>query len=119
MGDKPEQTPRSLYDTLKPIQEKKGYFFNPDLENMTLPLLENLLVTRARYGYMACPCRLANGERDLDKDIICPCLYREPDVREFGACYCGLYLSKEWLDSGREAPIVPERRPSSNIKLLD
>ena len=118
MADKPGQTPEGLYALLRPIQEAKGYYFNSDLEDMTLPLLESLLVNKKRYGYMACPCRFANGKRELDLDIICPCVYREPDVLEYGACYCGLYVSKALADSGEEAPEVPERRPASNIKLL-
>ena len=118
MADKPGQTPQSLYALLRPVQEAKGYYFNVDLENMTLPLLESLLVNKERYGYMACPCRLANGKRELDQDIICPCTYREPDVLEFGACYCGLYVSKAVADSGGETPEVPERRPPGNIMIL-
>ena len=118
MADKPGQTPDSLYVLLRPIQEAKGYYFNADLENMTLPLLESLLVNKERYGYMACPCRLANGKRELDQDIICPCTYREPDVVEFGACYCGLYVSKDVAEGGDEAPEVPERRPPGNIMIL-
>ena len=118
MSDKPDQTPESLYALLRPIQEAKGYYFNADVDDITLPLLESLLVNKARYGYMACPCRLANGQRELDVDIICPCTYREPDVVEYGACHCGLYVSKAFLESGEETPEVPERRPPGNIVIL-
>jgi len=60
---------------------------------------------------MACPCRLASGNREHDKDIICPCVYRAPDVEEYGSCYCNLYVSEAW--NGGEIPhsYVPERRP--------
>ena len=118
MADKPGQTPQSLYAMLRPIQEAKGYYFNVDLENMTLPLLESLLVNKDRYGYMACPCRLANGKREQDLDIICPCVYREPDVVEYGACYCGLYVNKNIAEGREEFSEVPERRPPGNILLL-
>lgn len=101
---------RKLYETLRKIQEPLGYLFNAD-ETETLELLEGLLTNKNRYGYMACPCRLASGDRERDKDIICPCLYREPDVKEFGSCYCGLYVSKEWNEGTQEHPYVPERRP--------
>ncbi len=99
-----------LYDKLRPINEKKGYYFNRNKEQ-TFELLRGLLTNKARYGYMACPCRLASGERDKDRDIFCPCEYREPDVEEFGSCYCGLYVSKEWNDDSIEHVDVPERRP--------
>ena len=80
-----------LYEALRKVQEAKGYYFNEDKER-TFELLENLIINKDRYGYMACPCRLASGDREWDKDIICPCVYREPDVEEYGSCYCNLYV---------------------------
>lgn len=103
-----------LYENLKKVQEPKGYFFNADKE-FTMQLMESLLVNKGRLGYMACPCRLANGEFELDRDIVCPCTYREADVAEYGACFCGLYVSKEWNEGKREKVYVPERRPVENI----
>jgi ferredoxin-thioredoxin reductase catalytic subunit len=99
-----------LYERLKKVNEPKGYFFNKDRER-TLDLLEGLLINKERYGYMACPCRLAAEDRERDKDIICPCDYREPDVAEFGSCYCNLYVSKEWNEGTVPNAYVPERRP--------
>jgi ferredoxin-thioredoxin reductase catalytic chain len=81
-----------LYEFLKNSQEPKGYFFNKDRKKV-FELLEGLLVNKERYGYMACPCRLAANDASWDQDIICPCVYREADVAEFGSCYCNLYVS--------------------------
>lgn len=105
---------RELFEALKKIQEPKGFYFNKD-EEMTLQLLESLLENKDKLGYMACPCRLANGSFEADKDIICPCVYREPDVEEYGACFCGLYVSKEWNEDAIEKEVVPERRPPEKI----
>lgn len=105
---------KKLYENLKRIQEPKGYFFNNDME-MTMPLLESLLINKERMGYMACPCRLANGEFEEDKDIICPCVYREKDVEEYGACFCALYVSKDYNEGKIEQQFVPERRPPEKI----
>jgi ferredoxin-thioredoxin reductase catalytic chain len=103
-----------LYDTLKNLQEKKGYYFSKDMTRVT-ELLESLLQNKERYGYMVCPCRLASGDREADKDIICPCVYREPDVQEFGSCYCNLYVSKAWNDETIPHEYVPERRPPEKM----
>jgi ferredoxin-thioredoxin reductase catalytic subunit/glutaredoxin len=100
-----------LHDQLKKIQEPKGYHFNRDRER-TFDLLRGLLTNKKRYGYMACPCRLASGRRDADQDIICPCIYRAADVDEFGACYCQLYVSRQWNEGGVANFPVPERRPA-------
>ncbi len=103
-----------LYDNLKKLQEPKGYFFSKDSERVG-ELLDALLVNKARYGYMACPCRLPSGDREADKDIICPCVYREPDVEEYGSCYCNLYVSKAWNDGTQDHAYVPERRPPEKM----
>jgi ferredoxin-thioredoxin reductase catalytic subunit len=105
---------KTLYEQLKKIQEPKGYYFNNDMD-MTMPLMESLITNKERLGYMACPCRLANGELDSDRDIICPCTYREADVEEYGACFCGLYVSKAFNDGTIEKKVVPERRPPEKI----
>ena len=103
-------TAQELYDRLRPLQEAKGNFFNPDMA-MTLSLLGSLLVNKERYGYMACPCRLASGTFDLDRDVVCPCAYRDADVAAHGACYCGLYVSRELAATAGPTPVVPESRP--------
>jgi ferredoxin-thioredoxin reductase catalytic chain len=101
----------ALYQALKKAQEPKGYLFNKDKERV-YELLDGLLVNKQRYGYMCCPCRLASGDREKDRDILCPCIYREDDVKEYGSCYCNLYVSKEWNEETSPHVHVPERRPS-------
>jgi ferredoxin-thioredoxin reductase catalytic subunit len=105
---------KSLYEMLRKVQEPKGYYFSDDRERV-MDLMEALLVNKERYGYMACPCRLAAGDKDHDRDIICPCVYREPDVAEYGSCYCNLYVSKAWNEGEIERQYVPERRPPEKL----
>ena len=104
----------NLLEDLRDFQEKQGYFFNRDRE-LTLDLLDGLLQNRERYGYMSCPCRLASGSYDNDRDIICPCEYREQDVREYGSCYCNLYVAENYTKDGDSEVVVPERRPVEKI----
>ena len=103
---------QELHDRLAPLQEKQGYHFNAGDPNLVRELLEMLLANKARYGHMACPCRLASGDYQRDRDIICPCVYRNPDVAEFGVCYCGLYVNREWNEGQISPRVVPERRPA-------
>ncbi len=105
-----------LYEMLKKIQEPKGYYFNKDKEKV-FELLEALIINKKRYGYMACPCRLASANKENDKDIICPCVYRVPDVKEYGSCFCSLYVSKEWNQEKIPHDYVPERRPPEKMLL--
>ncbi len=99
-----------LYAMMKKVQEPKGYFFNKD-KDATFELLEALIVNKERYGYMGCPCRLLSGDREADKDIICPCVYSVPDIDEYGSCYCNLYVSENWNTEQIPRVYVPERRP--------
>ena len=101
---------KELYERMKMIQEPKGYYFNQDTQR-TMELLEALLINKARYGYMGCPCRLLSADRQKDRDIICPCEYSVADIDEFGSCYCNLYVSKAWNEKKIERVYVPERRP--------
>jgi ferredoxin-thioredoxin reductase catalytic chain len=103
-----------LYEILKKAQEPKGYYFNREKDKV-LALLAGLLENKNRYGYMGCPCRLLWGDRDWDRDIICPCVYREPDVAEYGSCFCGLYVSEAWNSDKIPHEFVPERRPADKI----
>ncbi|MBN1583179.1 MAG: ferredoxin:glutaredoxin reductase [Anaerolineae bacterium] len=100
---------RDLYERLKQEGEASGYFLNSDLE-LVLDLMDGLLINQERYGYWACPCRLADGIREKDLDIICPCDYRDADLDDYGTCYCALYVSQEIAQGRAQAEPIPDRR---------
>lgn len=102
-------TPERLYEILQKYAESRGVQLNKD-KDFVLDILRGLLKNEERYGYRACPCRLASGLKDKDSDIICPCKYSDPDIKEFGSCYCGLYVSKQWNEGSIKHISVPERR---------
>ena len=99
----------ALYERLRDEAKAAGYYLNPDVE-FVLDLMDGLLTNEGRYGYQACPCRLADGTREQDLDIICPCDYRDPDLDEYGACYCALYVSEEIALGQKEAEAITDRR---------
>jgi ferredoxin-thioredoxin reductase catalytic subunit/glutaredoxin len=112
--EKAEEAPipepiRKVMERLQKFSRKKGASLNPDTA-ITKKLVEGLLENQKRYGYWACPCRLASGNRQEDNDIVCPCDYWEQDVAEFGACYCGLYVSEKVVSGEMTIKTVPERR---------
>lgn len=100
-----------FYKKLKEADEKHFYFLNSDVEH-TKRLVKGILINIKRYGYGSCPCRLADGERKLDLDIICPCNYRDLDMGEYGHCYCALYVTYKNLNK-KEFDPIPERRKST------
>ena len=101
----------NFYQKVKEDVEAHGYHLNPDVE-FTKYLLKNILLNEQRYGYGACPCRLAADNKEEDLDIICPCDYRDPDLNDYNTCYCGLYISGDILEGKKELGPIPERRPS-------
>ena len=93
------------------VVQKQGWELNRDEEHLEI-IISGLMKNYNRYGYFACPCRDASGVKEKDSDIICPCDYCRPDQEEFGHCYCGLYLTKDFFKSGKEPQSIPERRKS-------
>jgi len=87
-----------------------GCYLNPDKEFLN-NLFEGLKANEDRYGYPSCPCRLATGKFEIDRDIICPCDYRDPDVAQYGCCYCALFVRKDIFEGKKSTEPVPERRP--------
>ncbi|MHA1675310.1 MAG: ferredoxin-thioredoxin reductase catalytic domain-containing protein [Promethearchaeota archaeon] len=109
---KPEKT-KTKEQTKKFIEmiaKHNNWKLNRDEELLDF-LAEGLTTNFNRYGYYVCPCRDGDGDKELDKDIICPCDYCKPDQEEYGHCYCGLYLTAEFFETGKEPQGVPERRP--------
>jgi len=117
LNDIPKEKIEALYETLKKDAAGGGYYLNPDIE-FTLDLVKSLLVNEERFGYRACPCRLAAGVKEEDLDIICPCDYRDRDVTEYQACYCALYVSKKAAKGEIPVKTIPERRPVKKQRLL-
>lgn len=103
-------TPERLYEILAAYAGKQALELNKDRE-FVMDIMAGLLTNEARYGYRSCPCRLASGIKEQDSDIVCPCAYRDADVKEFGSCYCNLYVSKDWNNGLLPHKPIPERRP--------
>jgi len=108
-----------LYKKLDKEAESGGYHLNKNAD-FVRDLIKGLIVNEKRYGYLACPCRLASGKKAEDMDIICPCDYRDSDLDEYGTCYCGLYVSQEIIDGKRKLSSIPERRlPKQDRKKIE
>ncbi|MBN2334635.1 ferredoxin:glutaredoxin reductase [Candidatus Bathyarchaeota archaeon] len=87
-----------------------GIHLTPDPKLLN-DLMEGLKTNEERYGYPSCPCRMASGDFETDRDITCPCDYRDPDVAEYGCCYCSLYVDDAIFSGVKESRAIPERRP--------
>jgi ferredoxin-thioredoxin reductase catalytic chain len=104
-------TKEGMKQYVEKVSEKNNWILNMDTNTFT-NLIEGLVENYQKYGYQNCPCRLASGKRDIDRDIICPCDYAPADVKEYGACYCNLFMRSDFYETlKKDYIIVPERRP--------
>lgn len=109
------KTKEGMREYCKTICEKNDWILQKDDETLE-DLIEGLVENKKKYGYQSCPCRLASGKRELDRDIICPCEYAFKDVPEYGTCYCNLYMRPDFYEMGKDFVKVPERRPVEKEK---
>ncbi len=107
-----------LYKKLHSDAEAAGYHLNPD-RAFTIELVKGLLINEKRYGYWACPCRLASGKKIDDLDIICPCDYRDADLTDYNTCYCALYVSQSVINGEVKPHSIPERRPTEEERKIN
>lgn len=101
---------------VKMVADHRKWLLQSD-DTMFNELITGLAVNLERFGYRSCPCRLATGEKEKDRDIICPCKYAEPDIEEHGHCYCALFLSEGFVKKSESSKKIPERRPEDKMEL--
>jgi ferredoxin-thioredoxin reductase catalytic subunit len=96
----PGRTRRATLDHGKLLDLLKGYADAHSLQlNPHHPTLmrevEGLLYNLERYGYIHCPCRVADITGDLvrDKRLSCPCAYHVREIQDVGYCKCELFVS--------------------------
>ncbi len=97
---------REEVERVRRVAAQGGYRLHPD-PAFVEELVEGYLVNRDRYGYDSCPCRLATGDPEKDRAIVCPCVFRDDDLADYGACYCGLYVTEDYEEEDRQ--VVVER----------
>ncbi|MEI6388714.1 MAG: ferredoxin-thioredoxin reductase catalytic domain-containing protein [Spirochaetota bacterium] len=108
----PEKSLEQVRTFATMVAAKQGWTLSTDADFMT-SLLEGLMVNWNRYGYFLCPCRDSEGSRELDAKTICPCAWSRADIESHGHCYCALYLSHSFAESGRESGSIPDGRYST------
>lgn len=72
----------------------KGFKLNPNrkiVENIVRALLKK----EKEYGARYCPCRVMTGDPEQDQKTICPCIFKERELRDQGFCHCSLFVRDE------------------------
>ncbi len=103
-----------LYEEFKKY-EKDGFYLHAEKEHV-MRTIKSLLDMGTKYGHLACPCRLATGNKEDDADILCPCTYCKDDIVEHGACFCLLFVREDFKDDVDFYPDIEDRRPPEMVK---
>ncbi|SJZ53503.1 ferredoxin-thioredoxin reductase catalytic domain-containing protein [Selenihalanaerobacter shriftii] len=74
--------------------KKNGYKLNPN-EEVLNTVIEGLARNKVEHGYQYCPCRLLTGDKEVDKDKICPCKWHKEEIEEDGQCHCQLFFKNK------------------------
>ncbi len=105
------ETKEGMLQYVKQVAKMNNWILNRDQQTVD-DLIDGLVENKKTLGYQSCPCRMACGNRELDRDLICPCDYSQQDVPEYGTCYCNLYMRSDYYETiNKEFIKVPERRP--------
>ncbi|HIJ07436.1 MAG: Ferredoxin thioredoxin reductase beta chain [Methanomicrobiales archaeon 53_19] len=82
---------RLIRDWVKRYAEENGYVLNPDPKQLDA-VIRGLARKMVRNGERYCPCRILSGDPDVDKQIICPCIYHKDEIDRDGHCHCNLFF---------------------------
>lgn len=67
---------------------------NPDAAHVQ-GVAEGCLANKEQHGLPLCPCRLRDGSRKRDMELICPCDFESQDTwKNEGRCWCGLFVKQ-------------------------
>ena len=69
----------SLLKKLQQHAQKNGFHLNPNKE-IVKTLIHALIKRKTKDGEYYCPCRIITGNKNDDKNIICPCSNHKDDI---------------------------------------
>lgn len=82
-----------LKKKLKAYADSKNLKLNED-EKALEGIIQALLRNKKFRGEIYCPCRIVTGNKEQDKDIICPCVFHRGEIELTGKCKCTLFWAK-------------------------
>ena len=80
--------------------EGNDFIHNPDKAHVDT-IIEGVFVNEKKFGLKLCPCRLRDGTREKDIELICPCNFKthstwlKPVDDRKAMCWCGLFVKRE------------------------
>jgi len=74
--------------------EKNDFMLNPD-KSFVDAVMDGVLENEKKHGLKLCPCRLRDGTKQGDLELICPCNFKIQETwGKKGRCWCGLFVKR-------------------------
>lgn len=71
--------------------ENQDFELNRDNEFLD-QVLTNLVIKKEKEGQYFCPCRLRDGSKERDIELLCPCNFKiQENWKKRKDCWCGLF----------------------------
>jgi len=86
-----EEQIQKLIKEYEEYAKEKGFKLNPD-KKIVENLIKAMLKRKESFGERYCPCRRITGDKQKDKEIICPCVSHLEEIKKEGCCHCLLFF---------------------------
>lgn len=90
----PEIDKENIISVWDEFSSKNDFKLNPDKKHVET-VAKGVCENDSDSGFKLCPCRLRDGTRKRDIELICPCNFKIQDKwKEKGECWCGLFVKR-------------------------
>ena len=87
-------TKEEIRNSWQKFTEKNDFILNPNNDHVD-KIIDGVLALEQKYGLKLCPCRLRDGTRKRDLELICPCNFKIQETwKNKGECWCGLFIKR-------------------------
>lgn len=77
------------------FSEKNDFVLNPETK-IVEGVADGVLINEQKHGLKLCPCRMRDGSKERDLELICPCNFKTHDTwGKEGRCWCGLFVKRK------------------------
>ena len=83
-----------LIELWERFAEKNDFMLNSNKKHVDA-LVKGVLMNEKNYGLKLCPCRIGDGTKERDLELLCPCNFKTQDVwTKQERCWCGLFVRR-------------------------
>ena len=87
-------TKNELIKIWKKFTENNDFILNSDSKHIEF-ITDGVLELERKHNLKLCPCRLRDGSRKKDLELLCPCNFKIQETwKKKSECWCGLFVKR-------------------------